>query len=559
MITLREYQTEALQAVTEAWHRGIIRQLVCLPTGTGKTVLFAALARELDCRTLIIAHREELINQAVDKTLLVWPKADTGVVMADRDEVDHQVVVASVQTACRPRRLARLREQGFRLLVIDEAHHGTADSYTAVIEGLGFLADEPDRLLVGVTATGKRGDGTALGDVFQEIVFERTIATMIKGGYLADLRGVRVATRTSLAGVSTRAGDFAEGELSSVVNTAERNRIIVESYLQHAVPRKALAFTVDVQHAHDLATEFRNAGVAAAAVWGAMPGEERRDTLEAFANGDLSVVTNCALLTEGYDQPDIGAILMARPTKSGVLYTQMVGRGTRTWPGKDDCLVLDFTDSEATMCSLATLAGVEVRSGETVREALDAAEGQIQEEAMPAGEVVTSSFDLLEQSRFRWTEIAGGHYRLTLGGRRAVFVKNLGAGKYRVALVENGALLKSLSDSDLSLGYAQGVAEDYVRRSGAIRLVDKNAKWRKMPATPAQIKALKRWRITPPKVITRGEAFDQLNEVAAKADAWKSQPATAKQIYALTRMGFRVGPRLTKGEASTMFKQIRSN
>jgi len=560
VLTLREYQEEAIKAIIEAWGRGITRQLVCLPTGAGKTVLFAALARKLNHRTLVIAHREELITQAGDKFRLVWPGVDIGVCMAERNEVDRQVVVASVQTAYRERRLAQLKEQGFRLLVVDEAHHATADSYVAVIEGLGFMDDAPDRLLVGVTATGKRGDKAPLGQVFQEITFERSLAAMVRAGYLADLRGLRVATTTSLIGVRIRGGgDFAEDELAAACNTAERNRIIVESYLEHAAERKALAFTVDVQHAKDLAAAFRGADVPAAAVWGDMPREERHEVLAAFAAGDLRVVTNCNLLTEGFDEPSIQALLMARPTKSDVLYTQMVGRGTRPWPGKEDCLVLDFTDGGAEVCSLATLVGVSVRPRQSVREALAEAEVRKRErEAVRAGEIVVAAFDILQQSRFRWTEIPGGHFRLALGGRRAVFLKHLGDNTYRVGVVEDGQVVEYLSDTALSLGYAQGVAEDYARRVGVARLVDKKAQWRAAPATEKQLAALTRFGIRPRAGITRGEASDLLDEAIARAEALRNRPATAKQIAALRRMGMTVPTSLTMREAQKLFNLARS-
>jgi ATP-dependent helicase IRC3 len=223
---LRPYQQEAITAVLKRQAEGITRQLVALPTGTGKTVVFASLAKQMNCRTLIIAHREELINQAADKCRMVWPGADVGVVMADRDEYDRQVVVASIQTACRPKRIKRLREQDFNLLIIDEAHHSTASTYMDVIEGLGFMADNPDKLLVGVTATAKRGDKIGLRHVFQEITFERSIAAMTKAGYLADLRGIRVSTGLDLNRIATRYGDFVESQLASVVNCANRNEII---------------------------------------------------------------------------------------------------------------------------------------------------------------------------------------------------------------------------------------------------------------------------------------------------------------------------------------------
>ena len=354
-ITARPYQLEAVEVVKAARARGITRQLVSMPVGSGKTVAFATLAKDLNCRTLIIAHREELIRQASDKFQICWPEASVGIVMADSDEVHAQVVIASIQTACREKRLAALKACSFQLMVVDEAHHAVSDSYRSVIEELGFMGSDPSKLLVGVTATPGRGDKQTLGGVFQEVVFERSISAMIKGGYLSDIKGKRVLTKTSLSGVHTRAGDFIESELSEIINTPQRNNLVVEGYQEYATGRKAVAFCCDVAHSKDLKEAFQDAGIAAAAVYGDMEKDERRDILSRFSKGELQVVCNCQILTEGYDEPSISCILMARPTKSLGLYTQCIGRGTRLFPGKSDCLVIDYTDSSHDINSIATL------------------------------------------------------------------------------------------------------------------------------------------------------------------------------------------------------------
>jgi ATP-dependent helicase IRC3 len=354
LIKPREYQLEALEAVTSNSAKRITRQLICLPTGTGKTVVFALLAKEINRRTLVIAHTEELIKQAVEKFKIVWPEVDIGIVKAEADEVDSHVVVASIQTICREKRLEKLKEQNFGLIIIDEAHHAGAPSYENTIRELGFLDDNPEKLLVGVTATAKRGDGIGLSSIFQEIVFERSINTMIRAGYLSPLVGKQVFTKIDLTGVSFQNGDFMQAELAKVVNTPSRNQLIVDNYKLNAANRKkALAFCVDVQHAKDLATTFERSGVNAYAVYGAMDKQERKKLLSAFSNGSFSVLTNCQILTEGFDEPSIDCVILGRPTASSSLFTQMIGRGTRTFPTKRDCLVLDFTDN-ATRHNLCT-------------------------------------------------------------------------------------------------------------------------------------------------------------------------------------------------------------
>ncbi len=560
MITLREYQTEAIAANLKRRTEGITRQLVSLPTGTGKTVIFAALAKQLDTRTLIIAHREELINQAVDKCHMVWPEAEIGVVMAENDEPDKQLVVGSVQSCCRDNRLDRLREQDFKLLIIDEAHHAPADTYRKIIEELGFMAGNPDKLLLGFTATAARSDKVGLDNVFQEIVFERSIATMIKAGYLADLRGIKVKTKTDLTGVTVRHGDFAEGELANVVNTPARNRVVVKAYLKYAADKKAVAFTANVQHAMDLANEFTAAGIRASAVCGAMSKEERRDKLQAFTTGELPVLTNCNLLTEGFDEPAIAAILMTKPTKSNVVYTQAVGRGTRLYPGKSECMVLDFCDTGAGICTLGALAGLSLEdmpSGQSIREAVAAAETRAAEQAQANAAIHTTAttFDLLEQSRFVWVPIQGGHFRLTADKGLYIYLKNTGSGKYSIGLTTDTELIEMLSDMELPLGYAQGLSEDWAKRNANTVFADKNAGWRGYLPTESQLAMLASYGIKPKPNITRGEASDLISAHKAKQAAKRNEPATAKQIYALRKRGHIVDASLTKGEAARLFKQ----
>src|ERR1700674_4281194 len=181
LLNLRDYQSECIETVLNEFKAGVTRQLVSLPTGSGKTVVMGALARELNKKTLLIAHREELITQAVDKFKLVWPGVDIGVCMGERDEINAQVVVASIQSASRPKRLAKLKELGFELMMIDEAHHSASDSYQSVIRTLGFGSDL-QKLLLGVTATPKRSDKLGLDDTFTHVTFSRSISTMIKAG-----------------------------------------------------------------------------------------------------------------------------------------------------------------------------------------------------------------------------------------------------------------------------------------------------------------------------------------------------------------------------------------
>lgn len=191
MISLRSYQKECVDSILLSNERGITRPLISLATGLGKTLIFSEVAKKIDRRTIIVAHRDELIQQAKEKLLLIWPEAEPniGIVKGELHEPEKKVVIASIQSAARDRRLIDLQAAGFDLCIVDEAHHSAAPSYERLIRELGFLADDPNKLLLGVTATPKRGDGVGLSSIFQEIVFNRSIAWGVRNGYLSPLSG----------------------------------------------------------------------------------------------------------------------------------------------------------------------------------------------------------------------------------------------------------------------------------------------------------------------------------------------------------------------------------
>lgn len=220
-VQLREYQEEALYTIVQALSDGISKQLIVLPTGSGKTILMAAIAKHLDKRTLILAHREELIRQAFDKFKLYWPEADLGICKAERDEINHQIVIGSVQSCSKSKGLGSLKDSAFDVLLIDEAHHATAESYQKIIKELGFHTDQI-KLLLGVTATPNRSDKDSLGETFEKVTYSRSISTMIKAGYLSPTIGRKILTNFSLQNIKMQNGDFFIGELAEVVNTPER-------------------------------------------------------------------------------------------------------------------------------------------------------------------------------------------------------------------------------------------------------------------------------------------------------------------------------------------------
>ena len=258
-ITLRDYQQEAVELVKKAYKSGIYRQLLVLPTGSGKTVIMTAIAKQQRKRVLILAHRKELIQQAYNQFKLYWPESDVGIYQADRKELGHKIVIGSIQSCSTSKSLKKLQRKKFNVLMIDEAHHAESKSYQRVIERLGFKAGS--KLLIGVTATPQRADKKSLSNTFDEIVFTRSISSMIHDGYLSPVYGRKMLTKTSLSKVGSRYGDFITKQLASAVNIDTRNQFIVNKYKQYASDRKAVAFCVNVQHCKDLAEAFKTLGI----------------------------------------------------------------------------------------------------------------------------------------------------------------------------------------------------------------------------------------------------------------------------------------------------------
>lgn len=309
-LTLRPYQEECVQRVLSAYQEQPKggKALVVLPTGCGKTVVFTEVAHRLGLTTLVIAHRQELLQQAADKFRLADPTAIVGQVGAGRHEWGAPITVASIQTISRPEHLKNLSQFGYQLVVIDESHHAASDGYKLVLAALS------NAFVLAVTATPDRLDKQRIESIFGEPVFSTSILEMVEQGYLCDLRAIAVRTTTSLDGVHTQGGDFKTRELEEAVDTPERNRRIVRAYQEHGKDRQVICFAVTVEHAQHLAEAFLKAGCGAAVVSGETPQEERKRILQEYARGVLQVLCNVSVLTEGYDHPATSCIIMARPT-----------------------------------------------------------------------------------------------------------------------------------------------------------------------------------------------------------------------------------------------------
>ncbi|QDU68170.1 DEAD/DEAH box helicase [Engelhardtia mirabilis] len=338
---LRPYQTEALEAVREAYRRGHRAVLVVMPTGTGKTVLFAEISRLAKGPVLVLAHRQELVEQARDK-ISAWIDDVVAVEMGSRRELTRpdgtrpKITVASVQTL--GRRLASIPRDAFRIVVVDEAHHATADSYRTIL-------DHFHGHLLGVTATPDRSDKAPLGDVFSEVGFEYDMRQAIADGWLCPIRSFLVQTQADFSGVRKVAGELATRGVEEILTRDLHLAEIAEPIVSERGERPTIVFAASVAHARALARVLCELGgdpSFAVALDGTMSLEQRAPVIERFRAGRIKVLVNCSLFTEGFDVPDIALVAIARPILSRSFYAQMVGRGTRIAPGKRDLIVLDF-------------------------------------------------------------------------------------------------------------------------------------------------------------------------------------------------------------------------
>lgn len=335
---LRPYQQEAKDAIFHSWDEGIQKTLLVLPTGCGKTIVFAKVAEECvrqGDRVLILAHRGELLEQAADKI-----GRSTGLGCAtEKAEATclgswFRITVGSVQSLMRESRLNKFDEDYFNTIIIDEAHHCISDSYQRVLNHFH------DAKVLGVTATPDRGDMKNLGSVFENLSYEYTLPKAIKEGYLSPIKAVTIPLQVDLTGVGVQSGDFKAGDLGTALDPYLEQ--IAEEMKKYCVDKKTVVFLPLVKTSQKFRDLLNAKGFRAAEVNG--ESKDRAEILEDFDKDKYNVLCNSMLLTEGWDCPSVDCIVVLRPTKVRSLYCQMVGRGTRLSPetGKDHLLLLDF-------------------------------------------------------------------------------------------------------------------------------------------------------------------------------------------------------------------------
>lgn len=333
---LRPYQEEARQAIQEEWKSGVKNTLLVLPTGTGKTIVFSKVIEDRvkqGERVLVLAHRGELLQQAANK-LEQATGLKTATEKAEQTSLGswYRVVVGSVQTLMREKRLNQFDKDFFNTIIVDEAHHTIADSYLRVLNHF------ENANVLGVTATPDRGDMKNLGQFYESLAYEYTLPRAIKEGYLSPIKALTIPLELDISQVTQSAGDFAVGQLGTALDPYLES--IADEMWKVAKDRKIVVFLPLVKTSQKFTEILNRKGFKAAEVNG--ESKDREEILEDFENDKYNVLCNSMLLTEGWDCPSVDCVVVLRPTRVRSLYSQMVGRGTRLFPGKEELLLLDF-------------------------------------------------------------------------------------------------------------------------------------------------------------------------------------------------------------------------
>ncbi len=506
---LRPYQAQAKRAVFEEWDKGVRRTLLVLPTGCGKTIVFAKVTE--DCvrrgdRVLILAHRGELLEQAADK-IAKTTKLGCATEKADQSCLGSwfRVVVGSVQTLMREKRLGQFPADYFNTIIIDEAHHSISESYQKVLRYFSQAR------VLGVTATPDRGDMQNLGEVFESLAYEYTLPKAIREGYLSPIKALTIPLKLDLSGVSIRSGDFKAGDIATALDPYLYQ--IADEMEKYCKDRKTVVFLPLVKTSQKFREILDEKGFRAAEVNG--ESKDRAEILEAFDHGDYNVLCNSMLLTEGWDCPSVDCVVVLRPTKVRSLYSQMVGRGTRLCEGKDHLLLLDFLwhTERHELCHPADLICTNKEVAQKMTENLEEAGGypvDIEEAERKASEDVVAQ-------------------------REEALAKQLAEMKHRKKkLVDPLQFEMSIQAEDLS---------GYVPAFG----------WEMAPPTDKQKAALERLGILPDEIDNAGKAAKLLDRLDMRRAEGLTTP---KQIRCLEKYGFQHVGTWTFESAKKMIDRI---
>jgi len=337
VFALKGHQQEALHNLQKMRQENETIALLYHATGTGKTVTAVSDAKSLGERTLFLAHTKELVYQAKDTFQRIWPEKNTGLYVADKREDDAYVVCASIQSIAQ--NMYQFHPENFGYVIVDECHHGTASTYKNVLKYF------KPKFTLGMTATPERSDGVDLLELFKNVAHKLELKEAVETGELCPVRCIRVKTNVDLSSVRINGIKYYSQELESKLFLPERNKILIETYLNYIRGKKTVVFCASVKHAEEISDLFTQNGINSKAVSGALRDYERKQILDDYENADVDILRACDLLNEGWDSPRTEVLFMARPTLSKTLYIQQIGRGMRKRDGKDYLLVFDFIDN----------------------------------------------------------------------------------------------------------------------------------------------------------------------------------------------------------------------
>ncbi|UFT98119.1 DEAD/DEAH box helicase [Radiobacillus kanasensis] len=507
---LREYQQDARESIQSEWEKGNKKTLLVLPTGCGKTIVFSKVIEDRvkkGERVLVLAHRGELLDQAADKL-----EKSTGLKCATEKAEQtsigswFRVVVGSVQTLMRDKRLRKFSKDFFDTIIIDEAHHCISDSYQRVLSYF-------DANVLGVTATPDRGDMKNLGSYFESLAFEYTLPKAIKEGYLSPIKALTIPLKLDLSAVGQQAGDFKTSELGSALDPYLES--IADEMIRVASDRKIVVFLPLVKTSQKFTEILNKKGFKAAEVNG--ESQDRAEVLEDFDKGKYNVLCNSMLLTEGWDCPSVDCVVVLRPTKVRSLYSQMVGRGTRLHPGKTELLLLDFlwhTDRHE-LCHPAHL----IAENEEVAKAMTK---QIEEAGI--------ALDLEQVEKTAEEDV--------IAQREEALAKQLQEMKRRKRkLVDPLQFEMSIQAEDLA---------SYVPSFG----------WEMGPPSEQQVKTLEKLGILPDQVDNAGKATKLLERLDKRREEGLTTP---KQIRFLEQRGFEHVGKWSFDNAKKLIDRIAAN
>jgi len=362
MIKLRDYQKQAIESIYKMFDTAS-RQYIVMPTGSGKTITFLSYASQYHDRILIIVPSKELMKQVYETSLLFYNSSEIS-----RRGDGHNNKIAKVHIciihSIRGDYLEFLSNTKFDLTIIDEAHHTQSNSYRRFIRKREKIFDSMDMKILGVTATPDRSDALLLTEILDQCSFEISITDLINRKHLSDIEGFSVKTNIDISDVHDHNGDFSLAQLYKKLSTDSRNGLIVDMCKKEMKNRKTLIFCINIKHSKEINFLLNKFGIPSSHIDGNMNSSERNSILSSFRNGEINFLCNCQLLTEGFDEPSIDGIILARPTRSRALFLQMIGRGLRTYQGKSNCKIIDITDNHKLLAGFNDI--VEDVKGETI-------------------------------------------------------------------------------------------------------------------------------------------------------------------------------------------------